>query len=84
MAKKQKSFEDQVSRLEEIVNALEQGDIPLEQGVALFQEGSRLAKSCREQLKEAKHTIQVYAQGILEDLDPPDQPKERPDDETEA
>lgn len=84
MAKKQKSFEEQLARLQDIVATLEKGDIPLEQGVTLFQEGSRLAKSCREQLKQAKHTIQVYAQGILEDLDPPEQQKELPDDETAA
>ncbi|MCF8108412.1 MAG: exodeoxyribonuclease VII small subunit [Desulfohalobiaceae bacterium] len=82
MAKKQKSFEEQLARLQEIVSILEKGDIPLEQGVTLFQEGSNIAKSCREQLKQAKHTIQVYSQGILEDLEPPEPHKDFSDDET--
>ncbi|MFW6055150.1 MAG: exodeoxyribonuclease VII small subunit [Thermodesulfobacteriota bacterium] len=81
MPKKTKSFEEQLARLQEIVSALEKGDLPLEEGVTLFQEGSRLAKSCREQLKQAKHKVQVYSNGILEDFGPLDQEKEPGDDQ---
>ncbi|MCF8039926.1 MAG: exodeoxyribonuclease VII small subunit [Desulfohalobiaceae bacterium] len=84
MPKKNKSFEEQLARLQEIVSALEKGDLPLEEGVALFQEGSRLAKSCREQLKQAKHKVQVYSNGILEDFEPLDQEKEPGDDQTKT
>ena len=41
MAQK-KSFEEAIKRLEEIVKALESGDTPLEQSIALFEEGTEL------------------------------------------
>lgn len=63
-------FEKQLARLQEIVEELEQGDLALERGVALFKEGSRLAQSCRRQLQEAKHKVQIYSQGILRDFEP--------------
>lgn len=84
MRKKKKGFEDQLVRLQEIVTALEKGNLSLEEGVAMFQEGSELAKSCRDQLTKAKHTVQLYADGILQDLDPPDPEKDSSDHETET
>ena len=38
------SFEQAMARLEEIVRRLEQGDVPLEEALGLFEEGSRLVK----------------------------------------
>jgi exodeoxyribonuclease VII small subunit len=63
------SFEQQLARLQDIVTQLEDENLPLEQGVALFEEGTVLAKSCREQIKKAKHKVQIYSQGLLQDLD---------------
>ena len=63
------SFEQQLARLQDIVARLEDENLPLEQGVALFEEGTALAKSCREQIKKAKHKVQIYSQGLLQDLD---------------
>ena len=63
------SFEQQIARLQEIVTQLESEDLPLEKGVTLFQEGTALAKACREHIKDAKHTVQIYSQGLLQDLD---------------
>ena len=42
MAKTQQTFEKRLERIREIVSLLETGDLPLEQGVKLFQEGVRL------------------------------------------
>lgn len=84
MTKKTQSFEKQLTRLQEIVSVLEKGDLPLEEGVALFQEGSKLAKSCREQLKQAKHKVQVYSNGMLEDFQAQDRDKDSGDDETKT
>ena len=70
MTDNQNDFEDQLARLQDIVNKLEQGDLPLEKGISLFKEGTELARSCRHQLKEAKHKVQVYSQGIVQDFDP--------------
>ncbi len=70
MPEDRNDFEHQLSRLEDIVSRLEQGDLPLEKGIALFREGTELAKSCRKQLKEARHKVQVYSQGMLQDFEP--------------
>jgi exodeoxyribonuclease VII small subunit len=70
MPETSKDFENQLARLQEIVTSLEQGDLPLEKGIALFKEGTELARSCRQQLKEARHKVQVYSQGLLQDFDP--------------
>ena len=46
MAEKKVTFEQAMARLEEIVKQLEQGDAPLEDALALFEEGTRLMKKC--------------------------------------
>jgi exodeoxyribonuclease VII small subunit len=54
---KDEGFEKGVKRLQKIVSLLEEGDLPLEKGLALFTEGAALAKSCRERLETAKVRI---------------------------
>jgi exodeoxyribonuclease VII small subunit len=51
------SFEDQMQRLQDIVQALERADLPLEKNVSLYKEGRNLARSCRELLERARHEI---------------------------
>ncbi|MGM0423657.1 MAG: exodeoxyribonuclease VII small subunit [Thermodesulfobacteriota bacterium] len=70
MSQEETSFEQKLSRLQEIVRRLENQDLPLEEGLALFKEGSELAQTCRRNLEQARHKIQIYAQGMLQDLDP--------------
>lgn len=55
MAKTQ-SFEKRLERVKEITALLEGGDLPLEQGVKLFQEGVRLSRECAAELEQA-HVI---------------------------
>ena len=56
--KKQKStFEDNLSRLEEIGKVLDEGDLGLEDSIALFEEGVQLSKSCIAALKKAELKI---------------------------
>lgn len=79
------SFEQQLARLQDIVTQLEDENLPLEQGVSLFQEGTALAKSCREQIKKAKHKVQIYSQGLLQDLDLEDEkPHDQAENETDS
>lgn len=60
MPKKQLSgFEEQMHRLDEIVQELEQGDPNLECNVALYKEGRALARSCAELLERARHEISL-------------------------
>jgi len=46
-------FEDNMKRLEQIVRAMERGDVPLEESLKLFNEGTQLVSSCSKLLDEA-------------------------------
>lgn len=48
------SFERNMERLEQIVRAMERGDVPLEESLKLFQEGTKLVESCGKLLDEAE------------------------------
>lgn len=68
MARKKQDFETRLTRLQDIVEQLEAGDLPLEDGVKLFKEGIGLAKSCREQLDKAKNEVKVLVDGALKEF----------------
>lgn len=51
---KNSTFEQNMSRLEQIVRAMERGDIPLEESLKLFQEGTELVRSCGALLDAAE------------------------------
>ncbi len=53
------SFESAISRLEEIVRALEVGQAPLDTSLALFEEGISLVKLCNRRLDEAEQKIKI-------------------------
>ena len=48
-----------MARLEEIVQKLEQGDLPLEQSLKLFEEGIRLSRICNTRLEEAERKVEI-------------------------
>ena len=52
-----KTFEENMTRLEEIVTRLEKGDVPLSQSLSLFEEGTRLAAACRAELDQAERQV---------------------------
>lgn len=53
------TFEEAMQRLEEVVQKLEAGDVPLEQAIELFQEGMALSKRCSQQLEETEKRIEM-------------------------
>ena len=57
MSKQSKSFEESMGRLEQIVRSLEQGNVPLEESLKLFREGTELVSSCGKLLDEAELQI---------------------------
>jgi exodeoxyribonuclease VII small subunit len=57
--KKEKAFEEVLQELEEIVNRLEQGDLPLEEALQLFEQGVRLSRSCHTKLDEAQKRLEI-------------------------
>lgn len=53
------SFEASMERLEQIVRAMERGDVALEESLKLFQEGTELVRSCAKLLDDAQMQIQM-------------------------
>ena len=72
MAGKKLSFEQSMARLDEIVRHLEKGDMPLNDSLALFEEGTALIRSCENQLDEAEQKVVKLRKG------PDREPEERP------
>lgn len=52
------TFENALERLENILEAMEEGDTPLADLIAKFEEGSKLLKTCQEKLQEAELKIE--------------------------
>jgi exodeoxyribonuclease VII small subunit len=52
-------FEAAMRDLEEIVERLEQGDLPLEESLAAFERGVRLTRTCQVALKEAEQKVEI-------------------------
>ena len=69
MARKKLSFEEAMKRLEEIVSHLEKGDIPLEESIRLFEEGSGLLALCSSQLEEAEQKVMLLQRGDGEETE---------------
>ena len=61
--KKKLNFEGSMARLEEIVSLLERGDAPLDQAMALFEEGAKLLRECTRQLDEAEQRVTLLTAG---------------------
>jgi exodeoxyribonuclease VII small subunit len=54
-----KTFESSLAELEKIVEQLENGDLPLEESLKLFENGVKLSRECRERLSDAERRIEV-------------------------
>ncbi|OIQ50748.1 Exodeoxyribonuclease 7 small subunit [Pseudodesulfovibrio hydrargyri] len=63
------SFEDRLERLKLVVEQLERGDLPLEEGVALYKEGLELVKACGKQLETARHEVKLVSEGLVREFD---------------
>ena len=63
MAAKKKPFEESMARLEEIVSILERGESTLDESLALFEEGTKLAAACSKQLDRADQKILKLTKG---------------------
>ena len=54
-----KTFEESLDQLEAIVRKLEDGDLPLEESLELFEKGVKLSRDCKERLVRAERRIEV-------------------------
>ena len=75
------TFEEALKQLEGAVDRLEQGDLPLDEALKLFEEGLKASNACRARLDEAKQRVEVLVSesgGSLQltDLDGPETPEE--------
>lgn len=82
------TFEQALSRLEAIVDQLEQGDLELEASLAAFEEGVALSRHCAAQLEAAEQRVEVLVRESGQwttrpfDAPEPDDPDEEEDEES--
>ncbi|WP_353990396.1 exodeoxyribonuclease VII small subunit [Pediococcus argentinicus] len=76
-----KTFEDNLKELEQIVNNLEKGDVPLEEALTEFQKGVQLSGELQDTLKNAEKTLTkvMDEDGKESDFDLKDQSTEKND-----
>lgn len=63
MNEKNMTFEQNMQRLEQIVRAMERGDVALDESLKLFQEGTKLVQSCGKLLDEAQLQVEKVIKG---------------------
>ena len=54
-----KDFESAIGELEKIVKQLEEGELPLEKSLALFERGVQLSRFCHSKLEEAERRVEI-------------------------
>ena len=59
------TFEDSLNRLEQIVNRLEQGEVPLEESIKMYEEGLVLSKTCIEKLTQAELKLKKLSKDVV-------------------
>jgi exodeoxyribonuclease VII small subunit len=61
------SFEEAMDQLEQLVGKLENGDVPLEKAIDLFQEGMKLSHLCSQKLEQVERKIEMLVEenGVL-------------------
>ena len=70
------SFEDSIRRLKDIVDSIEQGEIPLEDSLQQYEQGMGLIKHCRGILQQAEKRIEKIAKAEQDDANPAGDPAE--------
>lgn len=63
MKQESQTFEQSMTRLDEIVRRMEKGDVPLEEALSLFEEGTGLVASCNKLLDEAELKVVQLSKG---------------------
>jgi len=56
------SFEEAMDQLEQLVAKLENGDVPLEQAIELYQEGMKLSHLCSQKLEQVERKIEILVE----------------------
>ncbi|NVK21290.1 MAG: exodeoxyribonuclease VII small subunit [Kangiellaceae bacterium] len=61
--KKITNFESQLEELETIVEQLEDGDLPLDEALKVFEQGVKLSRQCQQLLAEAEQKVTILMDG---------------------
>lgn len=69
MSKDSSSFEDQLNKLNEIVNALEIGELSLDDSLKQYETGIQLVRTCQKKLNEAQQQIEILKDKGTEPFD---------------
>lgn len=62
MKKEDISFEELVTKLEDVTNKLEKDNLNLDESIKLFEEGMEISKKCNKRLEEAEKKITILLQ----------------------
>ena len=62
------TFETARAELEKIVEAMEEGQMPLEQSLAAYKRGAELLKFCQAQLHDAQQQVKILENGVLKNF----------------
>ena len=60
------SLEEALRELEQVVEQLEAGDLPLEQALKLFERGINLTRNCQRSLEEAEQKVKILSEKSLD------------------
>ena len=87
MKEENRTFESSLEALEQIVRQLENGDLPLEKSLELFEQGIRLSRECQERLSQAERRIEVLlrdnqGRSVVNDFEPNQGETTETDDES--
>ena len=67
-SQKTPTFEAALAELEQVVNDMESGKLPLEEALAAYQRGAELLRQCRSRLDAAQQQVRVLEEGMLKDF----------------
>ncbi|GBG00984.1 hypothetical protein AZSI13_03110 [Azospira sp. I13] len=62
------AFEDALAELERIAQAMEAGNLPLEESLTAYKRGVELLQHCQQQLSDAEQKVQILENGTLKEL----------------
>lgn len=80
-------FEKSLQELEQLVEAMERGDLPLEESLKQFEQGIALTRACQQALAKAEQKVQILTQnsagGELADFEAKSKPGDKDDSATD-
>lgn len=64
MSETKQSFEEALAELDKVLNALNAGDIPLEEAIQQYKHGMDMARQCRRQLAQVEGELKILAEQV--------------------